>query len=205
MPVSKRILTGLLAGVLMTASGWLAADEAAQALVVDNTQAVLADLKENRDKVANDPGYIRELIEKRIVPHLDFGIMTALALGRKHWKAASGDQRKALVTQFRHLLLNTYSKSLAEYRDQRIEFLPFEASSKKGRAVVRSRFYPSGGQAVGVDYSLRDKNGWKIYDITIDGISLVKNFRSSFDGEIQQHGIDGLIKSLQDKNENLGS
>jgi len=100
-------------------------------------------------------------------------------------------------------LLRTYSKSLAEYRDERIEFLPYEPSQKKNRAVVRSMFYPSGGQPVAVDYRLRNKNGWKIYDIKIDGISLVKNFKSSFSSEIEQSGVDGLIASLQAKNEVL--
>jgi phospholipid transport system substrate-binding protein len=178
-----------------------AADEAAQALVVDNTNAVLEALKANRERVQSDPGYVEDLVTESIVPHLDFPIMTLLAVGKKHWKSADAEQRKTLVNEFRTLLLRTYSKSLAEYRDQRIEFLPYEPSAKKNRAVVRSKFYPSGGQPVTVDYRLRNKNGWRIYDIKIDGISLVKNFPA----EIEQSGIDGLIASLQAKNQVLNT
>lgn len=180
-----------------------AADQAAQTLVVDNTNAVLAALKANRERVQNDPSYIDELVAEKIVPHLDFDVMTILAVGTRHWKSANGEQRRTLVGEFRKLLLRTYSKSLAEYRDQRIEFLPLQPSEKEDRAVVRSKFYPSGGQPVAVDYRLRNKNGWKIYDIKIDGISLVKNFQSSFNSEIEQSGIDGLIASLQKKNQVL--
>ncbi len=179
------------------------ADQAAQTLVVDNTNAVLAALKANRERVATDPRYIDELVTEKIVPHLDFDVMTILAVGTRHWKGASATQRRTLVGEFQKLLLRTYSKSLAEYRDQRIEFLPLEPSDKKDRAVVRSKFYPSGGQPVALDYRLRNKDGWKIYDIKIDGISLVKNFRSSFNSEIEQSGIDGLIASLQKKNQVL--
>jgi len=179
------------------------ADEAAQALVMDNTNAVLEALKANRERVAGDPQYVEQLVTEKIVPHLDFQIMTLLVVGKTHWKSADATQRKTLVAEFRTLLLRTYSKSLAEYRDERIEFLPYEPSQKKNRAVVRSMFYPSGGQPVAVDYRLRNKNGWKIYDIKIDGISLVKNFKSSFSSEIEQSGVDGLIASLQAKNQVL--
>ena len=179
------------------------ADEAAQALVMDNTNAVLEALKANRERVAGDPQYVEQLVTEKIVPHLDFPIMTRLVVGKTHWKSADATQRKTLVAEFRTLLLRTYSKSLAEYRDERIEFLPYEPSQKKNRAVVRSMFYPSGGQPVAVDYRLRNKNGWKIYDIKIDGISLVKNFKSSFSSEIEQSGVDGLIASLQAKNQVL--
>ncbi len=179
------------------------ADEAAQALVVESTNAVLETLKANRERVANDPQYIEELVTERIVPFLDFRVMTLLVVGKQHWKSANAEQRKTLTDEFSTLLLRTYSKSLAEYRDQRIEFLPYEPSAKKNRAVVRSKFYPTGGQPVAVDYRLRNKNGWRIFDIKIDGISLVKNFQSSFLAEIEQSGIDGLIASLQAKNKAL--
>lgn len=182
-----------------------AADEAAQALVVENTNAVLEALKANRERVQSDPGYIEDLVTENIVPYLDFPVMTLLAVGKRHWKSAAAAQRKTLIDEFRTLLLRTYSKSLAEYRDQRIEFLPYEPSAKENRAVVRSKFYPTGGQPVAVDYRLRNKNGWRIYDIKIDGISLVKNFQSSFAAEIEQSGIDGLIASLRAKNQVLNT
>ncbi|MDH3451003.1 MAG: ABC transporter substrate-binding protein [Gammaproteobacteria bacterium] len=179
------------------------ADEAAQALVVDNTKAVLDALRANREQVASDPQYVQLLVTEKIVPHLDFQVMTLLVVGKKHWQNADAAQRKTLTDEFRTLLLRTYSKSLAEYRDQRIEFLPYQPSAKKDRAVVRSKFYPTGGQPVAVDYRLRNKDGWRIYDIKIDGISLVKNFQSSFAAEIEQSGIDGLIASLEAKNQVL--
>lgn len=202
--MKSKLGNALLALLLWMPLG-AGADEAAQALVVENTNAVLAALKANRERVASDPQYVQQLVTERIVPHLDFQVMTLLVVGKDHWRGATAVQRDTLTTEFRTLLLRTYSKSLAEYRDQRIEFLPYEPSDRKDRAVVRSRFYPSGGQPVTIDYRLRNKDGWRIYDIKIDGISLVRNFQSSFMAELEQSGVDGLIASLQAKNKSLES
>ncbi len=199
----KQLLRVAIVGLALAAApSAVLADASAQRLVEETTQAILADLRANRDRVASDRQYLEDLVNRRIVPHLDFDAMTKLAVYR-NWLKANDAQRTALIEEFRTLLLRTYGKSLAEFREQRIEFLPFEPSAKEGLAIVRSRFFPSGGSPVEVDYRLRDNDGWKIYDIRIDGISLVTNYRNSFDAQVAQSGIEGLLQSLRQKNREL--
>ena len=191
-----RILAATLVLVPLAAL----ADPSAQELMEGTTSEVLQIIRDNRARVASDPAYIDALVNEKIVPHLDFYAMTRLALAA-HWKQATKEQRKGIATEFRQLLLRTYGKSLAAYQDQRIVFKPYQPGSREDRAVVRSEFISDTGKPVPVDYKLRMKNGWKIYDIRIDGISLVSNYRSSFDAEIQQAGIQGLLDSLREKNQ----
>ena len=201
-------MRGKLSSVLMLAATLSApatalAAASPQDLVVDTTHEVLQVLRENRQRIVSDPAYVRALVNDKIVPHLDFEIMTRLAVG-KYWNDASVSQRATLVEEFRTLLLLTYTKSLSEYKDQRIEFRPFQPEARDDRAVVRSQFQSDAGQPVPIDYKLRRTNSWKIYDITIDGISLVTNYRASFGAELEQGGVPALIASLQKKNAELG-
>lgn len=196
------ILVRVVLCALLVAPASALADTQAQAVVERSTRAVLEELRTNRERITGDPKYLTDLVDREIVPYLDFAAMTVLAVNQ-HWRAASASQREALVDAFSTLLLRTYTKSLTEFRDQRIEFLPNEPEDKPGRATVRSRYHPNSGDPVLVEYKLREKDGWKIYDIRIDGISLVTNYRATFDAEIRQAGIDGLIASLRRKNDEL--
>ena len=195
--------TVLALAATLSAPATALAAESPQDLVVDTTREVLQILRDNRQRVVGDPAYVRGLVNEKIVPHLDFEIMTRLAVG-KYWNDASASQRATLVEEFRALLLHTYSKSLGEYKDQRIDFRPFQPEARDDRAVVRSQFQGDAGQPVPVDYKLRRTDGWKIYDITIDGISLVTNYRASFGAELEKGGVASLIASLQRKNAELG-
>jgi phospholipid transport system substrate-binding protein len=196
----KRIQVLLAAVVLSMASvASIAAEHPAQTLVVDSISAMLKVLKEDGDKIKSDPNYRQSKVEELLVPHVDFNTMTKLAVG-KFWRDADASQKTELVTEFKTLLLNTYTGTLAEYSGETITFDPFRAEDRPDRAVVRSTFTQSGGKDVPVTYKLRDKDGWSIYDIEVDNISLVTSYRSAFTNEISKGGVAGLIGALKERN-----
>ena len=133
------------------------------------------------------------------MPHLDFDTMTKLAVG-KFWRRADAAQQAELIVEFKMLLLNTYTDALTEYSNETITFEPFRPEERADRAVVRSTFSQSGGSDVPVLYKLRDKGGWSIYDIEVNNISLVTNYRTAFTSEIGKGGIAGLIETLKERN-----
>ncbi len=189
----------MVLAMLWSGAGSTAVEHPAQTLVVDSTTRVLQILSENSERIKTDQEFLLQTIDTHISPRLDFVSMTKLAVG-KNWKKASGEQRDALIEQFRHLLLNTYSKSLSLYSGQNFEFLPFREGKREDRAQVRSEFKQSGGAAIPISFKLLNRGSWKIYDIAIDGISLVTNYRTSFSKKIKSDGIDGLIAQLRGKN-----
>ena len=167
------------------------------------TDEIIGILRSDKDIQAGSQHRARELIETRLVPHFNFSSMTQLALG-KNWSAASPDQRKALVAEFRALLVQTYTASLMLYKDQKIDYRPLKLAPEDNDVLVRSLVRQSGGEPVQVDYGMEKLDGgWKVYNVKIGGISLVESYRSTFNTEIQKNGIDGLIKSLRDKNRAL--
>jgi phospholipid transport system substrate-binding protein len=143
---------------------------------------------------------IDKLAEEKVLPYFNFVRMTQLAVGR-NWRDASDTQKKSLIDEFRTLLVRTYSTSLSQYRNQTIDVKPMRISAADTDVVVKTQVNQPGGQPIPIDYSLeKTKDGWKVFDVLIDGVSLVTNYRSSFNTEIQKSGIDGLIKSLIDRN-----
>lgn len=180
----------------------LYAESSPQELVQKVTDDVLSALKEFKAKGSKDEAFLDSKIEELILSRMDFEDMSKLVLG-KHWRTANEDQRKRFVEQFRTLLVRTYKTSLVEYTDEKINFLPFrESEDPKKLATVRSEIIRSNGPSIPINYSLRYKeaDGWKVYDIGIEGISLVTNYRSSFAREITQNGMDHLIESLGKRN-----
>ena len=201
----RAVRTALLAAVAMLGT-WLAAPataavEQAQSMVERTTNEMLEILRSNKERIKTDSGFLNQQVERVIVPHLDFESMTKLAVAA-YWRQADSKQRDRLVEEFRTLLLRTYTKSLGEFSGQQVEFLPFRDSGRDDRAVVRSRIIQAaGGPPISVEYRLRLLDeGWKIYDITIDNISLVTSYRTSFASQIRQTGVEGLIASLEEKN-----
>jgi len=175
------------------------ADHPAQTMVVDSTSQLIDVLKTEGERIKNDKAFLDEQIVKYVVPYVDFGTMTKLAVG-KSWKKADEQQRVDLVAEFKSLLLNTYTNALTEYSGESIAFEPFKPERRDDRAVVRSSFKQSSGSTIPVLYKLRDKQGWLIYDIEVDQISLVTSYRTAFSSEIEKGGIDGLLKTMKDKN-----
>jgi len=196
-------LTKILAFSLLALFSNLTLANSPQELVIETTHSLFKLLQEEQERLQSDPVFLRQQVDKLILPHMDFNAMTKLAVG-KNWRKATAEQRGELESQFRELLVSTYANSLSEFAKHEIKFLPFRASSRKNRAQVRSKVLQAGAASISMVYRLRKKKeAWKIYDITIDGISLVTNYRSSFTGEVSKNGISGLIKVLQEKNQRL--
>ena len=167
------------------------------------TDEVIAILRADRDAYARNPAKVIELVENRVLPHFNFVRMTQLAVG-KNWRQASTQQQDALTGQFRTLLVRTYATAFTAYRDQTISYRPLRMQPEDVDVVVRSQIIQQSGPPVGVDYSMeKTASGWKVYDVAIEGVSLVQNYRSTFNGEVQRGGIDGLIGALEAKNRQL--
>lgn len=194
------LIFSFFAGVVNAAEALVPPDALARSVTDD----VLATLRNDKAIQAGDQKKARELIESKIAPHFNFAGMAQLAVG-KNWSAASPEQRKALVAEFRALLVQTYTASLLLYKDQKIEYRPLKLASDDTDVLVRSLVRQSGGgEPVQVDYGMEKTDaGWKVYNVKIGGISLVESYRSTFNTEIQKNGIDGLIKTLRDKNRSL--
>ncbi|MHB1062079.1 MAG: MlaC/ttg2D family ABC transporter substrate-binding protein [Thiobacillus sp.] len=174
----------------------LAADIPPDVLARTTTQEVITILKQDKDLQRGDLTRVHQLVEAKILPNFDFNRMTQLALGR-HWSRANAKQKQELVTEFRNLLVRTYSSSLTAFTDQTIDFKPFAMKPADTDVTVRSEIRQPGGQPIPINYSFyKTAFGWKVYDVTIDGVSLITNYRSSFASTIRQSGIDGLIKTL---------
>lgn len=190
--------------LFMSVTGASANGMAPDVLARSVTDEVMNILRTDKDLQAGNQKKARDLIETKIAPHFNFTSMTKLALG-KNWSAANPEQRKALIGEFHALLVQTYTASLTMFKDQKIEYRPLKIAPDDTDVLVRSLVKSSGGgDPVQVDYGMeKTDEGWKVYNVKIGGISLVENYRSTFNTEIQKNGVDGLIKTLRDKNRSL--
>ena len=181
-----------------------AADGAeAQALVRSTADRVLAEVKANKARLDRDSSGIYDLVQRYVVPHFDFTRMTQSAMGR-YWRSATEEQRAALTREFQEMLVRTYAVALLNYSGQQIEYLPLRASPSDDDVLVQTKVSDSGAPPIPIDYRLsRSVGSWKVYDVTIDGVSLVSNYRSMFAEQVQRNGVDGLIKQLSDRNRQL--
>ena len=192
----RRILALFIACVPLLA----AAQEAPDALVKRVTDELLAIIKVDKDLQSGNTRRVVELAEQKVLPHFDFARMTRLAVGR-NWAQASEGQKEALTKEFRTLLVRTYSASLTAYRNQTIEVKPAKMGAQDKDVVVRTAVIQQGGPPIPIDYAMeKGDSGWKVYDVVIDGVSLVTTYRGSFNDQIQKGGIDGLVKTLADRN-----
>ena len=176
------------------------AQEAPEALVKRVTDEVLTIIKSDKDLQAGNPNKVAELAEAKVLPHFDFERMTRLAVG-KNWNQANDAQKQELTKQFRTLLVRTYSTPLSQYRNQTIDVKPGKASPADKETIVRTAVIQQGGPPIPIDYSMaREDSGWKVFDVVIDGASLVTTYRGTFNDQVQRGGIDGLVKALQERN-----
>lgn len=197
-----KLMHTLMAATAMLLSGTaLAGDSLPPDVLVKNTASeVIEIVKKDKDIQAGDMKKIVALTEEKILPHFDFERMSRIVLGR-NWKAASKEQQAQFVTEFRTLLVRTYSSALAKYRNQNIVYKPMRAGAADTEVTVKTEIVQPGGPPVLVDYSLLKRDdGWKVYDVVIEGISLVTNYRGQFANEIKQGGMDSLIQKLAEKN-----
>jgi len=180
--------------------GAVAADEAPDAMVKRIADEVVAIVKTDKDVQAGNSAKVVQLAEEKVLPHFDFTRMTRLAVGR-NWQQATPEQREALTKEFRTLLVRTYSSSLSQYRDQKIQVKPLQVAPGDEDVIVRTAILQENGPQIPIDYRMeKAKDGWKVYDVVIDGASLVTTYRGSFNDQIQRGGIDALVKTLQERN-----
>ena len=182
------------------------AQEAPDALVKRISQEVLDAAKSDKDIQGGNHKKVLELVETKILPHVDFQRMTALAAGR-FWREATPEQQKQLTNEFRTLLVYTYSGAISQVRDQKLEFKPLRAEPTDTEVEVRSQVVqPRGGDPIQLNYRLEKlPTGWKIYDVNVLGAWLVETYKGNFAAEINKGGIDGLIKTLADRNAQLAA
>ena len=182
-----------------------AAEVAPDVLVKKTAEEVLEIVRNDKDIQNGDQKKIFDLAETKILPNFNFERVCRLVLGR-NWANATDEQKAQFQKEFRSLLLRTYSSALSKYRNQTIEYLPFRLQPEATRATVKTRILQPGGQPIGLDYALeKGPSGWKVFDIVIEDVSLVTNYRSQFSNEIRQvGGMDGLIQRLAEKNREAG-
>jgi phospholipid transport system substrate-binding protein len=186
---------------------WLLAIPSAQAqevrpdvLLKTMSDEVIAELRKDKAIQAGDSAKIAALVESKIVPHFEFRRITQIAVGAS-WRRATSEQQERLTQEFKTLLVRTYSGALASYRDQTIEFRPLRARPDDTEVTVRSQIRQSGAEPIAIEYDLA-KTGeqWKVFDVRINGISLVATYRTAFAEEVSNRGVDGLINLLSRKN-----
>jgi phospholipid transport system substrate-binding protein len=190
-------MLGFVALFAVSAAQAQTAPDALVKATVDEVMAVIKDSKDRRT--------LQELAEKKVLPHFDFREMTMLALG-KHWREANEAQKKALENAFRSLLVSTYTTALSQTTkaSQTIDVKPVEVKPGQNDVTVRTVVREPGRQPIAIDYRMmRTPAGWKVYDVVVENLSLVTNYRGSFASEIARSGIDGLIKTMEAKNRQL--
>lgn len=175
-------------------------DHAALILVEDTTALIKKKIKEDDAAIKENPERMYDLVNEIVLPHFDFEKMSAWVLG-KNWRSASKEQKQRFTEEFSRLLVRTYSKAIYDNIDQTINFLPIRGKPEEDKVTVRTEVPQAAGFPIPIDYKMYKKgNEWKVYDVVIDAISLVSNYRSSFNQEIKKSGLDSLIASLADRN-----
>jgi len=195
----KKVISSLVLMLAVTAMPAMAATGPEQ-LIRETSDKVLDEIRQNSEQYKSDPQGVYDLVNTVVLPHFDFAAMTDLALGR-YKDDVSEQQRPEIINEFRMLLVRTYSSALLEYTDQVLVYLPMEGSEAEGEVIVRTEIEQAGGFPIPINYVLRKGDeGWKVLDISVDDVSLVTNYRSSFARAIKKKGIDGLIETLRSRN-----
>jgi phospholipid transport system substrate-binding protein len=182
-----------------------AAQEAPDALIMRIAQEVLDAAKSDKNIQAGNQKHVRELVDTKIVPYVDFERMTALTAGPQ-WEKATPDQQKQLTSEFRALIIHTYSGALSNIRDQKVTLLPMRVDPGSSEVEVKTEIAQPNHESIELAYRLeKTAEGWKIYDISVLGAWLIQTYKNTFLTQISQGGVDGLIKTLADKNKALVS
>lgn len=192
----------LLAAVLCAAAPLAAADpggaQAAQRVVQQATERFFAAVEQEGEQ-ARDPERAHALVEQYLSPHVDTELVARLILGR-HWRTASEQQRARFIDAFKWMLLRTYSVAVEDFSGVDIRYLPARGEPRADEAEVRTEIRNRGGPPVGVNYRMHERDGaWLVFDLTIEGVSMVATYRGSFASEINRHGLDGLIERLGER------
>jgi phospholipid transport system substrate-binding protein len=190
---------------LLAFAGAASAQESADALVKRISQEVLDIAKSDKEIQSGNQQRVLEVVEAKILPSVNFQRMTTMATGR-FWREATPEQQKQLIDEFRRLLVYTYSGAISQIKDQKLEFKPMRADPADTEVEVRSQVIQPRGEPVQLNYRLeKTPTGWKIYDVNVLGAWLVETYKGNFSAEISKGGIDGLIKTLSDRNKKLAA
>ena len=181
------------------------AQEAPDAIVKRVATDVIASIKSDPAIQAGNEARIKEILETKLLPNFDFTRMTSLAMG-KNWRTATPEQQKRVTDEFRALLVRTYSSALNNYKNETIDYKPLRMNAGDTDVTVRTLVQRASGAPVQIDYSMEKKaDGWKCYDVIVGGVSLVTNYRDEFNDQIKTGGVDGLIKTLADRNKGVAA
>lgn len=198
--MKKIIMLSLVALLSGTALTVFAEGQAPDALIKSTAQEVLAIVKQDKDIQAGSQKKVLQMVDAKVLPHFDFTRMTRLAVG-KHWRTATAQQKQSLETEFRNMLVRTYTKAFTVYRDQEVEVKPLKIADGASEVTVKTMIVKPGTPSIPVNYDMgKTADGWKVFDLIIEGVSLVTSYRSTFSEQIKKSGIDGLIKTLVEKN-----
>jgi phospholipid transport system substrate-binding protein len=181
------------------------AQSAPDQLILSISQGVLDEIKADRSLQSADINRLNNLVDKRVMPHVNFQRMTALSVGR-NWRSASPEQQRILMAEFRRLLLLTYADAVRQVTDTQIQVRPMRSKPEDTEVIVRTQVLRPGKEAIQLDYRLEKADGsWKIFDLNILGLWLVEHYRNQFQQVVGASGIDGLIRALQEKNQSLAA
>lgn len=201
----NRLICGCLLGMVLAVTALAqSTDMAPDALAKKVTEEVLAVIRADKDIQSGNTKKVFDLVGTKVLPHFNFTHMTRLAVGAP-WRQATSAQQQSLTNEFRTLLVHTYTSAFTQYRDQVVEYKPLKLQPGDTDVVVRSLIKQKGGaDPIDINYSMEKTDAsWKVYDVAIAGVSLVQNYRSTFNSEIQKSSIDGLIATLANKNKTL--
>jgi phospholipid transport system substrate-binding protein len=207
MQFLKSLLVSLTASTLFISAAQAQSPattaSAPDAMVRDLSNEVLNAIKADKALKSGDTNRVQKLVDEKVLPYTDFQKMTQLSVG-PGWRNATPEQRAALTREFRTLLVRTYSGALGQVSDHKVELRPFRAQPSDTDVIVRTQVVASRGDPIQLDYRLeKSDGGWKIYDINILGVWLVENYKSQFSSQVNSSGIDGLIKTLTERNNQL--
>ncbi|MFZ4536577.1 MlaC/ttg2D family ABC transporter substrate-binding protein [Propionivibrio sp.] len=198
-----KSLFSLLFGLFLLCPSAFAQEDSPDALIKKVTEDVLTIVRQDKDIQAGNTRKAIELVEDKVLPNFNFQRMTSLAMG-KDWKQATPEQKKRLTDEFRTLLVRTYSNALTGYKDQTVRYKPSKMQSGDTDVVVRTEVVNPGSKPIQLDYSVEKlAEGWKVYDVVVAGVSLVTNYRDTFNQEVRANGVDGLILMISSKNKQL--
>jgi phospholipid transport system substrate-binding protein len=199
-----KLIAALMFSLILSFGIAGAQELAPDALVKRTTDEIITQIKQDKALTTNSHKLL-DLVDTVVLPHFNFTRMTMLAVGRP-WRDASPAQREQLVRQFRTLLVRTYSTALQQYSSQTIDVKPTALKAGETETTVRTQINQPGGMPIPMDYRMeKAANGWKVFDVSVEGVSIVTTYRSTFSAEVAKGGIEGLIKTMSDQNAKLES
>jgi len=208
--MKKIVLIGLGVLIWLFTNVVLAADasQPAPVIMLQNTSdQVLAALKQNKVSLKQDRHVVYQIVDKILVPHVDLAGMSRSVLGREAWDSATSAQKQRFSSEFKDLLIRTYASAFSKYSNQTVKIFPIRGglSADQSRVQVSSQIVQQDGPPIAVNYRLiKQNNDWKVYDFSVEGISMLESFRSQFAAELNQGNLDALIDKLAQHNERSG-